>query len=755
MNHIQDESDAIVPRILSPWQPPIVQRHDADVGASPDSPASAGGLNAALIWHTWRRWWHACLPAGALLASLAVLGVWATFRPVYRAEAWLKIESSAPFLVSQSAAGGVSMGSQDVFVRTQLQLIRSPVVIEPVLERAPIAAIPEIRAMSNPVATLGKTISVESDNDSELYQVTYAAGSPTDAANLVNAVLEEYTKSYDDEGVERRKTIIENLEEVAKSHYTILTGLRANVQALAKKLTGEEVIGASDNAAVVFGNPQELAALLSDLGSSEVDRAVLTAELQAMQKSQTEHRYEPPEVLVQGAIEQHEEVLRARAVAAQERQLFDDSAAASTRGANDPLLARLRKRVADAEVLVRTTEDKVRQDAIKMLSTRAAIQGQVSFDENVAALQARIRTHETREVLLKERIAKIRQSHQGSGETAVMLEFAKGDLSREAGVFETLQNRINELTTENRAPSRVEVLRKARAPSSPTEILPWKKFGMGVLGGLLAPLALALLWEFKTQRISAGEELSSAGQAPLFGEITALPSRPRLATSRAEQGFIVQRAAFEDSVHYLCRSMLLAAGDDLHVVALTSAVSGEGKTSLSAQLSISLAQCTHAPVILVDADVRDPDMHEIYGLPLSPGLVEVMLGQCSLSEAIHPTAAKNVYLLPAGRANAHPHILLHQDRLRELLDELRKEYRYVVLDTPPVLAVGESLSVCKLADGVLICALRDVTKQSQVQVLQQRLRMAGAKTLGVVLSGVSPRTYASKYGEYAFRQKNA
>jgi capsular exopolysaccharide synthesis family protein len=168
-------------------------------------------------------------------------------------------------------------------------------------------------------------------------------------------------------------------------------------------------------------------------------------------------------------------------------------------------------------------------------------------------------------------------------------------------------------------------------------------------------------------------------------------------------------------------------------------------------LAISLAQCCHEGVILVDADVRAPDMHDIYEVPLSPGLAEVMLGESSLRDAIHPTAVKNVHLLPAGFAKSHPHLLLHHDRLQALLTELQKKYRYVVLDTPPVLAVGESLSVCKMADGVLICALRDVSRQPQVQLLQQRLRNAGAKALGVVLGGVSTRSYASKYGDYAYQ----
>ncbi len=192
MSHLQDESELLTPRILSPWQPPIVQRREPDASAGRDAEAAgSGGLSPALVWLTCRRWWQICLPAGCVLSIAAVAAIWLTFHPVYKAEAWLKIESSAPFLLNQQATGGVSVGAQDVFVRTQLQLIRSPVVIEPLLERPEIASIPEIKEMSNPVALLGKAISVESENDSELYRISYSASSPQDAANVVNAVLQE------------------------------------------------------------------------------------------------------------------------------------------------------------------------------------------------------------------------------------------------------------------------------------------------------------------------------------------------------------------------------------------------------------------------------------------------------------------------------------------------------------------------------------------------------------------------------------
>jgi len=312
--------------------------------------------------------------------------------------------------------------------------------------------------------------------------------------------------------------------------------------------------------------------------------------------------------------------------------------------------------------------------------------------------------------------------------------------------------RINELKTENRAPSRVEVLQEARVPRDPVESLPWRKFGVGGVLGLVLPFMAALLWEFRTQRICEVTQLTNTSRLPLCAEVTSLPSRPLLETAHSQKQFLLHRAAFEDSVHYLSRSLLLASpNDELRTIALTSAVSGEGKTNLSAQLAISIAQCSHEPVVLIDADIRDPDLHSAFDLPLGPGLAELFLGECRLKEAVRQTSVPNLHLLSAGKVPSHPHRLLQPEQLGMMLAELRSEYQYIIIDTPPALAVGESLSACALADGVLICALRDVSRQAQITLLQQRLHQAGVKVLGVVLSGMSPHTYASKYGSMAYR----
>ena len=184
------------------------------------------------------------------------------------------------------------------------------------------------------------------------------------------------------------------------------------------------------------------------------------------------------------------------------------------------------------------------------------------------------------------------------------------------------------------------------------------------------------------------------------------------------------------------------------MLAVASAVSREGKSSLAAQLAVSLANATGETTLLIDTDMRDPDLHEMFDLPLEPGLAEVLEHQVTLDDAIVTSWSRRVHILPAGRLMRSPHVLLGGGAFHALLDEARARYRYIVIDSPPVLAASEALVVAKAADGTLLCTMRDISRVGQVRQATERLRTAGARPLGAVFSGVPPTNYAYKYGSY-------
>ena len=194
---------------------------------------------------------------------------------------------------------------------------------------------------------------------------------------------------------------------------------------------------------------------------------------------------------------------------------------------------------------------------------------------------------------------------------------------------------------------------------------------------------------------------------------------------------------FQESIDSLRTALMLS--DDLRemrILAITSAANHEGKTSVATQLALSLARATGKLTLLIDGDMRAPDVHKVFHVPLEPGLAEVLSDECPLADAIVKTHNEHVHLLPAGRLTVSPHRLLGNGAWKSLLEQIPSSYGYVIIDTPPVLAASESLVLAKSADGTLLCVMRDVSRTDQVRKAAERLLVAGGRPVGTVLNGV-------------------
>jgi capsular exopolysaccharide synthesis family protein len=208
------------------------------------------------------------------------------------------------------------------------------------------------------------------------------------------------------------------------------------------------------------------------------------------------------------------------------------------------------------------------------------------------------------------------------------------------------------------------------------------------------------------------------------------------------------RAVFEESVESL-RSFLSVSPEwaELQVLAVTSAVPREGKTSLASQLATGWSRNERARTLIIDGDVRSPDLQRIFNVPETPGLVEVITGKCDLDDAI-VNWEENLDVLPAGLLDSSPHGVFAGVRFRDVVNQLRSRYARVIIDVAPLLSAGEVLPMLKAVDGVLLCARRDHSRGPQVKLALERLGKAGIKRVGGVFGGISSHSYASQYGEY-------
>jgi len=148
---------------------------------------------------------------------------------------------------------------------------------------------------------------------------------------------------------------------------------------------------------------------------------------------------------------------------------------------------------------------------------------------------------------------------------------------------------------------------------------------------------------------------------------------------------------------------------------------------------------------LLDADLRNPAIHRLFGVSRSPGLCELMRGENDLAEAIQPTPAPQLTFIPAGRCDSLALQALAQDGFQTVCAQLRTAYDFIVVDSAPVLPVADSLLVGHHVDAVVFSILHDVSRLPKVYAAHQRLEMLGIRMLGAVVSGTHVDSYGPNY----------
>lgn len=184
---------------------------------------------------------------------------------------------------------------------------------------------------------------------------------------------------------------------------------------------------------------------------------------------------------------------------------------------------------------------------------------------------------------------------------------------------------------------------------------------------------------------------------------------------------------------------------------ITGARPGEGKTLTAINLAISLAQEVDKTVLLVDADLRYPSVHEYFGLPRGPGLVDYLNGSLPLSQLlVHPEGFDKLVILPAGRMVAGAAELISSPMMADLVKELKQFYpdRYVLFDLPPLLSFADPLAFAPLVDGIMLVVEMGKTAREDIQKSVELLK--GFSILGLVLNKVKKEDH----GYYYYYHKN-
>lgn len=282
------------------------------------------------------------------------------------------------------------------------------------------------------------------------------------------------------------------------------------------------------------------------------------------------------------------------------------------------------------------------------------------------------------------------------------------------------------------------------APSAPNN----RNAGIfGALLGLIAGWGILLARDRLDTRIRVPADLDGVTTLPVLGTTSKLKRGPSESSPAEGHPATVHAEAYRQIRTNL---QFLRVDDPPRVVLVTSALAGEGKSTVTTNTAVALSE-TGARVVIVDADLRRPAASSYLGVSTPTGLTSVLRRDTSLDDALVTWGSTGLQVLSAGPVPPNPSELLGSDAMANLLEQLKAQFEYVIIDTPPVLPVTDAVVLATKADGVIIVCRSQRVSRTHLRDTIERLSNVGGRVLGLVLSGVPSKGregYDSYYGSY-------
>ncbi len=693
----------------------------------------AGGVDYRRAWHSFRRRWLPAVALGTLLATVAAISVWFFMPRGYEAVAWLRVSAKAGML----GGAGRDGGEYEAYRKTQVALIKSPFVLTSALRRPGIADLATLREeREDPVGWLTRSVQVTAPMESEVVQVRLRGEHAADIAKIVNAVtsayLEDIVNKERAENLGRRDA----LEKKYKENMAEMREMRETFNTLARTL------GTRDSAEVATQRSlllDHLGTLRSQLSQAQRDLIAIDAELSILDaKARGDIASEDalPDEVVESAIIRDPQIidLGERLAAIEESILFQEQR--SARGGNEPAVKRLRAQRDQVARRIVERRNELRPQIVAQLSLEGAGRRSGQIAESPVVLKMR------REMLALT-VADISKEFDKVAKEATELGKANADLEARRNEIEQLQRVTDQIgiqletsSLDLSMPSRVTLIEEAGVPEGNDRLFRLMLSSLAGLGGLVLGGGAIVAFEYLRDRLSTTDEV------PRRLGVRMLGSLPKVGRSRrgSHDGLLAECV---DGI----RALVMQSGREApKVILVTSAVEHEGKTTFASQLAASLAR-SDKRTLLLDGDLRHPNVHLALELEQGVGLSELLRGEITGDEAVQPTSIDGLFAVTGGQCDYAAVTALSRPELAKLIKGYRESFEHIVIDAGPVLAFADALLLGQQSDIAIVATMRDTSRTPLVNSAIERLRAVGVRVLGVVMNGVVDagprRLYAS------------
>ncbi|MEQ8767957.1 MAG: polysaccharide biosynthesis tyrosine autokinase [Planctomycetota bacterium] len=663
-----------------------------------------------------------------VVATASVLSFRA--QPRYRSTATLVIEPPKKNILSHDQLYAMSYFSFDRYHRTQQDLLQSPRLIASVFQDASFSsnawAEYEGLSESDRVSRAIANLEVEPQEDSYLVDVGFKANDAHRAQLFLDALIERFRAENAQRSAQGRREIREYMDRK-------VTELESALDQSLEDLTGFE----KQHEAVDFEGKYEL--VYADYKSYLDAARLLRVELADFEPEAT-----TLEGILEGGVTVHTShpVLDSSAELAALRQRLAD-VLASYAGArldlgenNEELQILISQRSELEDAIVTETKAMLRGRLAAIAEKRAAL---ASIEEictqrlgELDTLGALRREYEN----LKESVAKNRELH---------LEYVSQQR-------ETLSEEAEQPTENN-----IRIENAASEPDSPYFPNIPLNVVLAALLGIIGGFGLACFLEYLDDTVKSQDDVNRLLELPTLGMVATFDRR-----ADPEEGELITHSNPKSVISEAYRGIRTnlsfgALGGDRRVVLVTSSNPGEGKSLSSSNLAVALAQGGNR-TLLVDADFRKPRIHKIFNMDNAMGITNTLgQSQIPLDEVIRNTPVESLYLLTSGPIPPNPSELLGSQRMRQVLQQLREKFDFVVFDSPPVNFVTDASVLSQLVDCTVLIVHAGETRSRTAQRAVEQLRTVGSNLGGVILNNVDLHRgggsyrYYYQYG-YAYRQ---
>jgi len=704
-------------------------------------PAASTVPDLMVYLHAFRRHWLAALGIGLLCAAILGPGAWFGAGAKYTADSFLGIDMQEKRLVFTTEVGWTDRDRFEIYKNTQQQRLLSRFVLLAALRKPEVVKLPSIQRAQQDgdlVVWLLRRLSVGFPGKAEIMQVSITHDNAREAATLVAAVVDAYmTEVVNVEGEQKRQRLSE-LDRIVTEKETEVRSKRNDLKKLADQL------GTSDTETLTLKQKlaleeltiyrQEMAKIKFDVQRLRGDLAAQKALLESVNKV----------AVLSGEVEM---LVMSDPVA---RQLFTElgwkkmdevyTESVLPTGAKNRYADRFRNEIQMLEQQYNTRlaklEENVRQKKQSLIQTE------------IDRLQTMLDVWSKQEEKAKEDVETQRVAAERFGGSSLDIEMMRSDVKKSEETLALVGNEREKLKVEVRSRPRVTLLPGgAEVPEAAANA--YSRFALtmlAVLAGLCCPAALLTVWDLRSKRINNCADVSKRLRLPVIGAVPQIPARVIRRLGSPAKRYQTWQVRLTESVDGIAARVLRKAEmEQCRVLMVSSATGGEGKTTLATQLALSLARAGRRTV-LVDFDLRRPAFDEVFGLPLEPGVCEVLRQQAELSGLVHQTATSNLAVVTAGRWDRLALASLSNGAAASMFKELRDEFDFVVIDTSPILPVADARFVSQYVDSVVLSVFRDISEAPKIQAACEILAAFGVRSIEAVVTGPNENMYGQHLG---------